>query len=429
MAIQYVGGTSNAGTSTGYTVSLSGTLTGGLASSPAAGDLVVVFSGFGNTASSAPVISGNNSGAYTGATTAQHVNDTWDTEFRSFYAIMGGTPDTSLTVTRTTNAAYGGATVVQVWRGVDTVTPFIGAGTNASAGNTSLINPPAYDPAVTGAIIIAGGAGTQAPTSNDFTGFTGMSNFITRKGDGTTADCGVAMASYAYLGVSYDPPVVSGGTGGNASSSWAGVTIAFRPIQPTAYTLSGVAGSYSITGQIGTLTYTPGTVPPVNYALSGVAGSYSITGNAATLTYTLGHTDYVLFGAAGSYVVTGRAATLQVNRQLAGAAGSYSLTGNAGGFKVGRQLAGAAGSYALTGNIGSFKVGRQLPGATGSYAITGNAASLSYTPGSSGTAYSLAGAAGSYAITGTDALLIYSGATVEIVHYNIAMFGIGPLNG
>lgn len=231
MAWQYVGGTSGAGTSTGYAVSLTG-LTGGLASAPNAGDLVVVFSGFGNTASSAPNISGNNSGAYSPATAAQHVNDTWDTEFRSFYAVMGATPDTSLTVTRATNAAYGGATTVHVWRGVDTSNPFIGGATPASGANTSLVNPPAYNPAVTDALIIAGGAGTQATTGAAFTGFTGMSNFITRKGDGSTSDIDVAMASYLYAGVSYDPPVVSGGTGGNASSSWAGVTIAFRMAPP-----------------------------------------------------------------------------------------------------------------------------------------------------------------------------------------------------
>lgn len=238
MAWQFVGSTSGAGTSNGYTVSLNGTLTGGIASSPAEGDLVVVFSGFGNTASSAPAISGNSSGAYTGATTAQHVNDTWDTEFRSFYQVMGATPDTTLTVTRTTNTAYGGATVVHVWRGVDTSSPFIGAATNASGTNTSLVNPPAYNPGVTDALIIAGGAGTQATTGAAFTGFTGMSNFKTQKGDGSTSDIDVAMASYAYAGVSFDPPTVSGGTGGNASSSWAGVTIAFRVYVPPAQSLT-----------------------------------------------------------------------------------------------------------------------------------------------------------------------------------------------
>jgi hypothetical protein len=81
MAWQYVGGTSGTGTSNGYSVSLNGTLTGGLASSPSPGDIVVVSSGFGNTASSAPAVSGNISGAYTSLFTPIHQNDTWDTEW------------------------------------------------------------------------------------------------------------------------------------------------------------------------------------------------------------------------------------------------------------------------------------------------------------------------------------------------------------
>lgn len=249
MAWQYVGGTSAAGTSNGYTVSLTG-LTGGLASSPAEGDLVVVFSGFGNTASSAPNITGNNSGAYSPATAAQHVNDTWDTEFRSFYAVMGATPDTSLTVTRATNTAYGGATVVQVWRGVDTANPFIGAATPASGANGAALNPPSYNPAVTDALVIAGGAGTMpAAGTAGYTAITGLSNIVTRYGDGSTSDTSVIMGSVLYAGSAIDPPIATGGTQNNTSSSWAGVNIAFRmQPDPVVHDTTG-----ALTGQIGSV--------------------------------------------------------------------------------------------------------------------------------------------------------------------------------
>lgn len=229
MALEYVGGTSGAGTSSGYTVSLTG-LTGGIASAPAEGDLVVVFSGFANTASSAPNVSGNNSGAYLAATAAQHVNDTWDTEFRSFYKVMGATPDTSLTITRATNTAYGGATTVQVWRGVDQANPFINAATSTTGGNGAALNSPGYDPAVADSIIISGGMGTMPSAGTaGYTGISGMSNVVTGYGNGSTADASVIMASYAYVGAFFDPPAATGGTQNNTSSSWAGVTIAFRP--------------------------------------------------------------------------------------------------------------------------------------------------------------------------------------------------------
>ena len=255
MAWEYVGSTSGVGTATGYSVSLTG-LTGGIASAPAAGDLVVVMSAFGNTASSAPNISGNSTGAYTGIGTAIHANDTWDTEAQPFYAVMGGTPDTSLSVTRTNNAAYGGSTVVHVWRGVDDLAAFIGV-TQTSGNNGCVINPPAYNPAVADALIIAGGAGTMAATSSPYTDFAGMDNFVTTKGDGTTSDCAAALASYLYTGVSYDPPAISGGTTSN-SSSWAGYTFAFRMFVPLPVDLLGNNVSEGNTSTDGLITQTHG---------------------------------------------------------------------------------------------------------------------------------------------------------------------------
>lgn len=335
MAWSFVGSTSGAGTSTGYTISLSGTLTGGSNSSPSAGDLVVVFSGFGNTASSAPAVSGNTSGAYQGATAAQHVNDAWDTEFRSFYQVMGSTPDTTLTVTRATNTAYGGATTVMVWRGVNTVTPFIGAATPASAGNTSLINPPAYNPAVTNALIIAGGAGTQSTTGAAFTGFTGMANFITRKGDGSTSDIDVAMASYAYAGVSYDPPVVSGGTGGNASSSWAGVTIAFRMAEdhPATGTLTGQGST--VVGSAARASAS------VTHATTGV-----LTGTSSTLVGSANRTRVMTT----TGTLTGPGSTLagSADRQDAPASVEHTTSGVLVG--PGSLIVGSASNYTVHGS-------------------------------------------------------------------------------
>ncbi len=423
MAWQFVGSTSGAGTSTGYTVSLNGTLTGGIASSPAEGDLVVVFSGFGNTASSAPAISGNNSGAYIGATAAQHVNDTWDTEFRSFYQVMGVSPDTSLTVTRVTNAAYGGATVVHVWRGVDTGNPFIGAATVASGTNTSLVNPPAYNPGVTDALIIAGGAGTQATTGAAFTGFTGMSNFKTQKGDGSTSDIDVAMANYLYAGVSYDPPVVSGGTGGNASSSWAGVTIAFRMAPPPAYTLTAQGGSYTKTGASATLLRSKVVVAS--------GGAYSLTGQDVTITYTPLLTGYTLTAQGGSYTLTGASASLNRNRKLTANGGSYSVVGqsatllkskvivaNSGVYNytgqqatitytptaINYQLTAQGGSYTLAGSNAIIKRDRNLVVNGGSYILSGSNALLTRSK-------YLQANGGTYTYTGRTITFTYSGAT------------------
>lgn len=421
MALVYVGGTSGSGTSSGYTVSLNGTLTGGIASSPATGDLIVVFSAFGNTASSAPSVSGNNFGTYNAATAAQHVNDTWDTEFRSFYAYQSGTADTTLTVTRATNTAYGGATVVQVWRGADPTSHFIGAATPASGSNGNAINPPAYDPGVTGSVVIAGGAGTlAAAAASGYTGFSGASHTQFVRADGSTADIGVVMGSFDYAGSSIDPPAVTGATT-STSASWAGVTLAIAP-QPEAvdYPLDASAGSYSLAGGAAVLSFGHNlSASAGSYAHSGEsatlvaaravsasAGSYSLAGGDAVLIHAVPSTDYPLTASPGEYALAGGTASLRWGASLVAQAGSYAITGGQAAMLAGRTLAGQPGAYAVNGGAAGLSVGLAMQGQAGTYSLDGGSASLLRSA-------SLTAQPGSYAISGGSAAMSLSGAAVD----------------
>jgi len=332
MALAYVGGTSGTGTTATYTVSLTG-LTGGLASAPAEGDVVVVFSGFGNTASSAPGISGNNSGAYNVATAAQHVNDTWDTEFGSFYMVMGTTPDTSLTASRTDNAAYGGATNVHVWRGVDTASPFIGAAI-ASGFNGNVIDAPSYDPAVADAIVIAGGAGTLGAGASAHTAMPGAANLLLTTGTGTTSDISLVMGSYSYAGVAIDPDACTGATADKAAS-WAGVTLAIRPRVVNNYVLDITTATFAVTGFSLDLTYLPAAqhyeliVTPSSLALT-TADIYSYAAKVLPTTAATLSVDFAssvtLFDAVASIVPAAFSVTsADLNLTLAVAAAAYTL--------------------------------------------------------------------------------------------------------
>lgn len=91
-------------------------------------------------------------------------------------------------------------------------------------------------------------------------------------------------------------------TNGGNNTGW----IFTAPPTPISYTLSGITGSYTYTGQSATLT--------VAKKLSGTTGSYTYTGQSATLTYTAGSssTAYNLSGTTGSYTYTGQSATLTV---------------------------------------------------------------------------------------------------------------------
>lgn len=78
---------------------------------------------------------------------------------------------------------------------------------------------------------------------------------------------------------------------------------------PTAYTLEGEAGSYTLSGQDATFT--------VSLAVDGDAGSYSIAGQDATFTVTTGPIAYTLEGEAGAYVISGQDATFNVSSDVA----------------------------------------------------------------------------------------------------------------
>ena len=421
MALQYVGGTSGVGTSTGYSVSLNGTLTGGIASSPAAGDIVVVASGFGNTASSAPAITGNNSGAYQALGAAVHANDTWDTEFRAFYQVMGSTPDTSLTVTRVTNTAYGGGTVVHVWRGQHATTPINVTGTPASGTNGAAANPPSVTPNASGAVVIAMGAGTMPSTeASGYTGITGYSNAVAVKGDGSTSDFTVVMASLAWTSGAADPPVVSGGTQNNASSSWAAQTIALAPQPPAAYVLDAQPASFVLSGQAATLLKTE--------VLNAQPGALVITGQDATMTVAPALQNYELDAQPGVLSLGGAPAGLLKASVIQASPAGLSVSGASASLVRGRLLVAEPGALSLVGQDASLTVATpqiDLDAQPGEFTLAGAPAALlrSRVMAANAGVFSVTGAAatgsrgyvvnalhGAYSANGASATLLWSGA-------------------
>ncbi len=334
MALSLVG-TASSGASSGYTVDLT-------TISMATGDIVVVASAFGSGSSSAPTVTGDNSGAYTGLGAAAYANATWDTNYRMFYMVQGATLDTTLTVTRPNNASYGGATVVQVWRGVDTASPIDVTGTPATTTNSSRGDPPSVTPVTSGAVVIAAGAGMQTSSGTPFTVPAGMSNPVSYNGNGTTSDCGVWIASATWTSGAYDPPAWTGGTT-STSSSAAAQTIALKP----AASAVTHATSGALTGQLGSVVGTAAHVAihGTSGALTGQIGS--IAGTAAR--FRAFATSGALTGQIGSISGTAARSSGAVTHATSGVltGPGSSITGNAARFRA------FATSGALVGQIGS----------------------------------------------------------------------------
>lgn len=226
--IEYVGGRTHAfpGTTSTTVISLNGTLTGGLATSPAEGDLVVV----------SYAIHGGDLNMSIVTTGYVEVADLWasdslDTNLGVFYKAMGATPDTDVEVMATTSAGAPGAVIIQVWRGVDATTPIDVTTTTATGVNTGAPNPPAITPVTAGAVVVVCGAGTSLNGGVTLSqSGTELSNFIAVYGDNADAsnnDITAAMGSFAWTSGAFDPVALVGNAA--TSLSWAAATLALRP--------------------------------------------------------------------------------------------------------------------------------------------------------------------------------------------------------
>lgn len=236
MALQYVGG--NTGTKAGATsgnstVSLTA-LTGGLASSASAGDIVIAVFATGSIADrTLSITDGTN--AYTLINTELYANSTNDTNLRVAYKVLTGA-DASVTFGPTGNAADAASMAVHVWRGVDTATPLDVASISATGTGTGRPNPAAITPLTPGAIVIVA-AGSAAAAGAIFIS-TDLSNFRTATSIGTY-DAMVGIGSKSWTSGAFDPAQFGGGTTGTGDS-WAAITLVLRPALDGYWAINGI---------------------------------------------------------------------------------------------------------------------------------------------------------------------------------------------
>jgi len=181
---------------------------------------------------------------------------------------------------------------------------------------------------------------------------------------------------------------VSPASGGSAASRRA-IGISWAELQlPVAYTLAVDTGAYALTGIAAGL--------KAARKMTAVTGTYELTGNDVTLTYTpAGGSPYTMIAGTGTFTLTGNAVTLRVGRKMVAASGSYTLTGKDAALKVARKMVAAAGTYVLTGQAAALKVARKMTAAAGTYTLTGISAGLK-------AGRKLAAAVGAFVLTGNN---------------------------
>lgn len=222
--IQYVGGNGGtwAGATSGNTTVSLTALTGGIASSAQAGDLVIAAYGTGSSADRALTITdGTNN--YTLIGSELYRNGTiFDTNLRVAYKRLTGA-DASVTFGPTGNASDAGAAVVHVWRGVHATTPLDVAA--AQTQDAFQAKPPAITPVTSGAVILCIAAASAGTTSTFTASY--LSGFVTRSSPDSN-DAAIGMGYVNWTGGTYTPAQWTGAhTDSNGSDLE--MSLALRP--------------------------------------------------------------------------------------------------------------------------------------------------------------------------------------------------------
>jgi len=221
-----------AGTTSNTTITFN--LTNGIASTPAADDLVVVSFCTGSTVDQTLDIETTGAVDYTLIGSELYANDTFDTNMRVAYRKMPGTPETQFRFAGgSLNAADAAVWTVQVYRGVDTTTPMDVTATTATGIDTRLANPASITPSTAGALIGISGCGAGSTGGNYDTTYLGDRQTTTQV---DTNDALIASGWHLWKSGAYDGAVFTNGGTDTTSDSWAAVTYALRPAVTTPFT-------------------------------------------------------------------------------------------------------------------------------------------------------------------------------------------------
>lgn len=236
--IQLVGRQSGsfAGTTTAQTITFA--LTGGLASTPAAGDLVFVSYAVG-TAGRTPsmVIENTSAVAYTDALPSSIItsDDTFDVRLRAAWRVMPGTPETQVRFAGGSgNNADAAIYDILVLRTVDPTTPMDVTAVEASGQNGRAANPPSITPSTAGAWTFHVGAAAGG-TGGTFTS-PDLSDFLAgTRADTNDAFMGAGLLSKGWSSGAQDPGAFTGGGTTTTNDAWAAFSVAFRPVVSTPF--------------------------------------------------------------------------------------------------------------------------------------------------------------------------------------------------
>lgn len=393
MAIEYVGGqTADLTDLAPANQTITFALTGGLASTPAAGDIVFVTYGSGSSGAvtdwAAKVVT-------TGYTldAGIYANGTNDANLGVFHKIMGGSPDTNVVVAGRATTGLGVKIFISVFRGVDTTTPLDATPTTATSTTNGVVNPAAITPVTSGNWIVALGAAATNTTLRTFTtaSVAYLSGFIQGNNAGTSygVAAGTGYVTGQPAGVSYNPAAWALSTD-SSNNTAAAATIALRPASTP---ITGTAsGTLTVSGAASGASLIAGTASGAVDNAGASSGSAIIAATSSgTVDVTGASSGAALISAAASGAVDVSGASAGAVRISGAAVGSYTVSGSATG---GLPFIFASASGTLTIGGASTGVARIAAAASGAVDTTGTSSGGTVITGTASSTYTISGRAG-----------------------------------
>lgn len=228
--IQYVGGLEvdgTAWTNISHTVSLSGTLTGGIANSPSAGDFCIISYCAAGTADRSGRSISNAAGEFT-LLFSGYANDVNDTSMTVKYKFLESPIDYDIIAGAISSSGNGINVSIQVFRGVDIVTPFDVTSVSATALNTALVDPGSITPTTDESVIGVFGAGAMGASISTVFTSSAYDNFSATTRSGTGRSLATAFGRKAWTSGAFNAAAF-GGPSVNTADSNAYVTFVLRP--------------------------------------------------------------------------------------------------------------------------------------------------------------------------------------------------------
>lgn len=201
-------------------------LTGGIASAPSEGDIVVVCAHQASITVPAMSTSG-----YTTAASGS-ANDTEDSGLLVAYKFMGASPDTTAILAANANAADGRTAIAFVFRDVDATTPLDVTPTVSQVINTVLADPPSITTATggKGAVLLGIGGGGHSAGNQTYSDSLAEYTTFFSLGINATNDStlGVGYVGVVSNGTTYDPSAFSFSGSDNVAYSNVAVSLVLR---------------------------------------------------------------------------------------------------------------------------------------------------------------------------------------------------------